>query len=603
MACLSSVVAALVGALIALRMALVSSEDLGGLSGPTVRQCQTIDIALCHGLGYNVTGMPNLPGHESQQDAELQLQTFKPLIQYGCSNQLHFFLCSVYVPMCTEKVMQPIGPCRPMCENVRQRCQPVLQEFGFPWPAALNCSLFPLVNGINSLCMDGPPVEETNDTTSYNGPYMTKPYTSRMPPAQQPPWSKFPLGIPAHPACRHLRHADRYIYMNRTGRCALLCNENDLFTTPQKDFVDIWMAIWAGVCFASTFFMVLTFLIDSSRFRYPERPIVILALCYNMASIAYVIRLVAGRSAISCDDHVARPDGSSVRILIQEGLDNTDCAIVFLMGYYFLTASSIWWVILTLTWFLAAGLKWGHEAIQKHSSYFHLVAWAVPAIKTIIILVMRNVDGDELTGMCYVGNQDKNSLMSFVIAPLFLYLIVGTSFLVAGIVALFRIRKQVRSEGVKTDKLEVLMVRIGVFSLLYTVPATILLGCYFYEYTGRPEWYSNDSDSRPNMHVFMLKILVQLLVGTTSGVWIWSSKTMSSWRNFAYKICGKRKPRKNQHFPQYHYESHSKALPPPPMPNKAFSSLGPAGNGALVRSSHRYEKPKRLIRAVGETVV
>jgi frizzled protein 4 len=94
------------------------------------------------------------------------------------------------------------------------------------------------------------------------------------------------------------------------------------------------------------------------------------------------------------------------------------------------TASSLWWVILTLTWFLAAGLKWGHEAIQIHSSYFHLAAWAVPAIKTIVILVMRDVDADELTGICYVGNQNSRTLLGFVIVPLLVYLFIGITFLV-----------------------------------------------------------------------------------------------------------------------------------------------------------------------------
>lgn len=84
------------------------------------------------------------------------------------------------------------------------------------------------------------------------------------------------------------------------------------------------------------------------------------------------------------------------------------------------------WVILTLTWFLAAGLKWGHEAIEMHSSYFHIAAWAIPAVKTIVILIMRLVDADDLTGLCYVGNQQQEALTGFVVAPLATYLLIGT---------------------------------------------------------------------------------------------------------------------------------------------------------------------------------
>lgn len=83
------------------------------------------------------------------------------------------------------------------------------------------------------------------------------------------------------------------------------------------------------------------------------------------------------------------------------------------------------WVILTLTWFLAAGLKWGHEAIEMHSSYFHVAAWAIPAVKTIVILIMRLVDADDLTGLCYVGNQQQEALIGFVVAPLATYLLLG----------------------------------------------------------------------------------------------------------------------------------------------------------------------------------
>ena len=84
-------------------------------------------------------------------------------------------------------------------------------------------------------------------------------------------------------------------------------------------------------------------------------------------------------------------------------------------------------MILTLTWFLAAGLKWGHEAIEMHSSYFHIAAWAIPAVKTIVILIMRLVDADDLTGLCYVGNLQQEALTGFVVAPLATYLLIGTA--------------------------------------------------------------------------------------------------------------------------------------------------------------------------------
>ena len=212
------------------------------------------------------------------------------------------------------------------------------------------------------------------------------------------------------------------------------------------------------------------------------------------------------------------------------------------------------WVILTLTWFLAAGMKWGHEPIEANSQYFHLAAWAVPAIKTIAILAMGQVDGDVLSGVCTTGISDVDALRGFVLAPLVVYLIIGTCFLLAGFVSLFKIRTIMKSDGTKTDKLEKLMVRIGIFSVLYTVPATIVIACYFYEQSSREDWmvtWYNEvssipgneyrrlpsSGSRwPDFNVFMIKYLMSVIVGITSGVWIWTGKTVSSWKGFYCKI-------------------------------------------------------------------
>lgn len=74
----------------------VFQHKLGAVDGygdEDDRRCDPIKISMCQNLGYNVTKMPNPVGHELQTDAELQLQTFTPLIQYGCSSQLQ--VCSI----------------------------------------------------------------------------------------------------------------------------------------------------------------------------------------------------------------------------------------------------------------------------------------------------------------------------------------------------------------------------------------------------------------------------------------------------------------------------------------------------------------------------
>lgn len=79
-------------------------------------------------------------------------------------------------------------------------------------------------------------------------------------------------------------------------------------------------------------------------------------------------------------------------------------------------ASATWWVVLTLTWFLAAGLKWGHEAIEQISVYFHLAAWTLPLVKLLAVLWMQRVDADILAGVCFVGIRNMTVMRAFVLS-------------------------------------------------------------------------------------------------------------------------------------------------------------------------------------------
>lgn len=137
-------------------------------------------------------------------------------------------------------------------------------------------------------------------------------------------------------------------------------------------------------------------------------------------------------------------------------------------------------------------------------------------------------------------------------------------FLLAGFVSLFRIRTVMKHDGTRTDKLERLMLRIGFFSGLFILPAVGYLGCLFYEYYNFDDWMIqwnrnmcksfpipcpvmrhhagnsvNTDDEKPIFHIYMVKYVCSMLVGVTSSVWLWSGKTVVSWRQFAERVQGK----------------------------------------------------------------
>lgn len=126
-------------------------------------RCEPVTIPMCLDMRYNMTRMPNLVGHFNQKDAAIQVHEFIPLVQFGCSRLLKFFLCSLYAPMCTEMVDETliITACRSMCLEVKSKCEPILQRFNFPWPNMLACEKLPEKSDPrNNLCMEAPPVTD-----------------------------------------------------------------------------------------------------------------------------------------------------------------------------------------------------------------------------------------------------------------------------------------------------------------------------------------------------------------------------------------------------------------------------------------------------------
>ncbi|KAL2307231.1 hypothetical protein Nmel_000183 [Mimus melanotis] len=456
--------------------------------------CQEITVPLCKGIGYNYTYMPNQFNHDTQDEAGLEVHQFWPLVEIQCSSDLRFFLCSMYTPICLEDYKKPLPPCRSVCERAKAGCAPLMRQYGFAWPDRMRCDRLPEQGSPDTLCMDynrtdlttaAPPPAKPPLRGSKPGTPAKAPPAAAAPPAEAPRKPRPPP--PCEPGCQCRApmvsvSSERHPLYNRvkTGQianCALPCH-NPYFSPDERAFTAFWIGLWSVLCFLSTFATVSTFLIDMERFN------------------------------------------------------------------------SIWWVILSLTWFLAAGMKWGNEAIAGYAQYFHLAAWLLPSVKSIAVLALSSVDGDPVAGICYVGNQSLENLRGFVLAPLLIYLAIGSMFLLAGFVSLFRIRSVIKQQGgpTKTHKLEKLMIRLGLFTVLYTVPAASVVACLFYEQHNRPRWEAThncpclrdqqpDQARRPDYAVFMLKYFMCLVVGITSGVWVWSGKTLESWRALCTRCC------------------------------------------------------------------
>jgi len=223
---------------------------------------------------------------------------------------------------------------------------------------------------------------------------------------------------------------------------------------------------------------------------------VFLSACCACQSVAYLLRAAVGPETVSCDQS---SDVGHPLFIIREGLESIWCMVISLILYFFGMASATWWVGLAVAWYLASARRWGREAIHACAGYFHLVAWTLPAVQTIVALALRRVDGDELSGLCYMGNQDSTALAAFVVAPTALYLLVGAAFIIVGFLSLRSVRRDLKHHqhqqqqqhqstslmtgagGSDVHKLEKLMAKIGLFSVLYVLSTSALLASLFYQ--------------------------------------------------------------------------------------------------------------------------
>lgn len=535
-------------------------------------KCSPIREPVCQGLKYSETKMPNWVKMTSQEEAAKRMIDYNSLLNINCSHYLKLFLCSIYFPMCTPVLdKSALKPCKPLCLHVRNQCEPIMRRFQFNWPAELSCEELP---ELPKLCIEpdgyalddqkpaippSPAAVPGGSLTSLQNMYPQL-HDIIIKKSKDAPNLHYLLqaAVAAADSNKGCNGAEFSVSHFSNGTCLTHCGADLYYRPADKKFARAWILVWAVLCVVSSTLTFLTFVADSSRLRYPERPVLYLSACYFAIGVGYILQYGLGPERVTCRalqvNEGNPPEMQSY--LLTGGQESTWCTVCFLISYYFSMASNLWWVMLSLAWYFSTSRKWGHEGVGSVSSIFHMFAWAVPAILSILILIQHKIDADELTGTCYTGFHSKTTLLFCVLLPQTVCLLLGLILLSVGFAAVLRVRRKLKTpidrERESRRRLEKSIAKLGVLVVLYTCPMACLIASNLYEYLGQSGWRAAiqkllphclsprgvawgvpdcHPESSPSSEAAMLRIFMSFVIGITSGMWVWGNKkTLASWK-------------------------------------------------------------------------
>ncbi|XP_023239668.1 smoothened homolog [Centruroides sculpturatus] len=333
--------------------------------------------------------------------------------------------------------------------------------------------------------------------------------------------------LPSQEMCNITRGPCRVVAKEQKWPNYLLCENDDLFPSGCKVFSKILFCL---VFFPNIF--QITFLIDwKNANKYPAVVIFYINICFLINCIGWLAQFTPGaRRNIVCHQ-----DGTFRQGEPRNG-SNLSCIIVFILTYYSLMASIVWFVILAYTWsisFRNVGIP--RDLTEGKAAYFHMVSWSLPLILTITIMALSEVNGSSIYGICFVGYINQSARGGFLLVPVALATVIGIFFLLRGrwkfyiwymfcwvyksvsswrissgsccfsycnwnIFSIERIKKsllilikvKIKSGEIIKDnmnmKIQYMIIRIAIFTFLCLLFVSFSFGCHIYEYKYQQEW-------------------------------------------------------------------------------------------------------------------
>ncbi|KAM9705277.1 protein smoothened [Menidia menidia] len=506
--------------------------DPGALAAPNQTMFEDIckKTTTCEALKYNTClGSPLPYTHTSlvlAEDSSTQEEAFEKLTMWSglrnaprCWSVIQPLLCAIYMPKCENGRVEL--PSKSLCMATRRPCSIVDQERG--WPNFLKCDKFPVgcSNEVQKL--------KFNMSGQCEAPLVKTDIQSS--------WYKDVEG------------------------CGIQC-DNPLFTEEEHSDMHAYIAYFGTITLLCTFFTLATFLADwKNSNRYPAVILFYINACFFVGSIGWLAQFLDGaREEIVCKSD------NTMRLGEPSSSETLSCVTIFIIVYYSLMSGVIWFVMLTYAWHMSfKALGTTHQPLLGRTSYFHMVTWSIPFVLTVAILAIAEVDGDSVSGICFVGYKNYKYRAGFVLAPIGVVLVVGGYFLIRGVMTLFSIKSNhpgLLSEKA-ASKINETMLRLGIFGFLAFGFVLITFGCHFYDFFNQAEWERSFREyvlceanvkiasqtnkpipectikNRPSLMVEKINLFSMFGTGIAMSTWVWTKATILIWKRTWCKIIGR----------------------------------------------------------------
>ncbi|PWA18265.1 hypothetical protein CCH79_00017810, partial [Gambusia affinis] len=484
--------------------------------------CEVLKYNTCLGspLPYTHTSLILAEDSSSQEEAFEKLTMWSGLRNAPrCWSVIQPLLCAIYMPKCENGRVEL--PSKSLCLATRRPCSIVDRERG--WPNFLKCDKFPVgcSNEVQKL--------KFNTSGQCEAPLVKTDIQSS--------WYKDVEG------------------------CGIQC-DNPLFTEEEHNDMHAYIAYFGTITLLCTFFTLATFLADwKNSNRYPAVILFYINACFFVGSIGWLAQFLDGaRKEIVCKSD------NTMRLGEPSSSETLSCVTIFIIVYYSLMSGVIWFVMLTYAWhtsFKALGTT--HQPLSGRTSYFHMVTWSIPFVLTVAILAIAEVDGDSVSGICFVGYKNYHYRAGFVLAPIGVVLVVGGYFLIRGVMTLFSIKSNhpgLLSEKA-ASKINETMLRLGIFGFLAFGFVFITFGCHFYDFFNQAEWERSFREyvlceanvtiasqtnkpipectikNRPSLMVEKINLFSMFGTGIAMSTWVWTKATFLIWKRTWFKIIGR----------------------------------------------------------------